>query len=710
MRHLRHASLLAIAILSSWAASRLVTAAQSSQTHEPPVFRSGVSLVAVPVFVTDKSGKAVAGLKAEDFEVEDNGKRVPIATFQAVDVDVAGTLEFQRQLEDAPVAVQAMVRRQFFILWDLQFSPTAGIYFGRKYATTFVRKGLAPSDLVALGVSGSGGLKILSRFTSDHEQVARLIEGVHVDHGSSADVLGLGGGDPMAMDSDSGGRAGLPSMDALANLAQQWDAIQTNRPAQGFMADLNKLVQILAPIAGRKQILLLSGGFPEREMRDLLLPTLFRKAGEADVVIQSVSLDGIRAPEQPDLSEPTAAFRPPDYYKTRGPGGDADKAIGGHLGRGTLAALSNNTGGRLIMPTNDFGIALREAEQISRHSYIIGFETDEATPARGKPHDLKIRVRREGLSVSHRPSYERPSPVKPLDESGRRLQATEALGKGISGGPLGLGLVALPYRSPDGGSVVHTVLQIEGPALAAAARGEMMSIQVYGYAFRSGRVLDSFALDTSVDLKKLGNSVRSSGARVVTSFRVNPGTVDLRFFVRAGNSDTTGSIQKNVSVAGFPERGPAPSIPVFAIAPAGQVLIDFQPRNRPPIDIPFRLGGESFIPDASVVLTTGRAREACVFVWRAGKDTAPALEVTGVIERTGEEPYPVSFAGAPTVLTDIDGFDRYVVKVIPPRVAPGPYRLSLTFRDPSTGLTSRSETGIVLEEEPRRLATARGTR
>ena len=55
--------------LTAWA---VPTVAQQP-TPQTPVFGSDVRVVAVPVFVTDKGGRAVPGLSAADFEIEDQG-------------------------------------------------------------------------------------------------------------------------------------------------------------------------------------------------------------------------------------------------------------------------------------------------------------------------------------------------------------------------------------------------------------------------------------------------------------------------------------------------------------------------------------------------------------------------------------------------------------------------------------------------------------
>src|SRR5580704_9019588 len=56
----------------------------------PPTIRVSTHLVLVDVVVTDKQGKAIPGLRPEDFVVEENGKQQKISTF-ATPAENAGT-------------------------------------------------------------------------------------------------------------------------------------------------------------------------------------------------------------------------------------------------------------------------------------------------------------------------------------------------------------------------------------------------------------------------------------------------------------------------------------------------------------------------------------------------------------------------------------------------------------------------------------------
>jgi VWFA-related protein len=671
------------------------------QPPAPPVFETEVALVAVPVFVTDGSGKAVAGLTAADFEIQDGGKRVPIVAFQAIDVDAPAASAIV-SMPGFPVAIQAAAARQFLLLFDLQFSPPAGLLRARMAAMRFVRESLAANDLVAVATFGRTGLKMLTGFTTDRSYVTRAINGLGVVPAleMASDPLGLSG----AFEAPAGGD-GLADQEIAEEMELLRVALKTQYQYRiaDFLASLDDLARALAPLRGRKQIVLLSGGYAQEGWADssaVASPTesfeqnrndplmgaflrdkmheVFRKAGVSDVVVHSVDLRGIEGPV--DVASQTGR------NERRGEGGLA------------LRALAENTGGHFVRPTNDFGLALREMEQVSRHYYVLAFQPAEPAPKVGRPRGVKVRVNRDGLRVSHRAAYVVPKSSPGVDAADARLAAAEAIAKGLSGGRLRPHLTAMPYRDRQGRASVPVVLHLDGEALAAAVRDDGLAVQVYGYALANGRVLDSLEFATTLDLSKVGASLRTDGLSVLTAFAASPGPVDIRFFVRAGGTGETGSIRRQLEVPAFTDGETVLSAPIRTLPATEKIVAPYETRGRPPVEIPFRLGGRPFLPDTSRVLTPGLPSELCVFVWPSRLASSEPLNVTGELAQPGQASQPLRFEGAPRVVADADGFDRYVVTVVPPRAAPGDYILRLTFRQPGTGWSACSETNISLQE------------
>ena len=97
----------------------IATAAPARPEQRPPAtFESDITVVSVPVFVTDGKGQAVAGLRAEDFEVADDGRPVRIVGFREIDVGDPGARGAPRGLAAArgapavPAALRPLVQRR----------------------------------------------------------------------------------------------------------------------------------------------------------------------------------------------------------------------------------------------------------------------------------------------------------------------------------------------------------------------------------------------------------------------------------------------------------------------------------------------------------------------------------------------------------------------------------------------------------------------
>ena len=240
-----------------------------------------------------------------------------------------------------------------------------------------------------------------------------------------------------------------------------------------FLGALEDLGEALSSLGGRKQVVLLSGGFSDawQDVRDVSnspiwqrMADLFRGAGRSDMVIHSIDLSGLAPPPGSSLSGISSGAPVRDIK-------DSSWDWRPNPGRATLAALAENTGGRYVYPTNDFARALNEVDEISRRYYILAFQPVEASTKPDRDRKLRVRVHGSGLKVSHRASYVLPASwASAPGTSAQHLRAAEALAKGLSGGSLGLHVTALPYRDRQGGASVPAVLHVDGATLPASGR------------------------------------------------------------------------------------------------------------------------------------------------------------------------------------------------------------------------------------------------
>src|SRR5262245_55996354 len=106
-----------------------------------------VTVVEVPVQVV-KDGEPVRGLTANDFEIYDGRKKVPVTGFEVL--DLAGAPGGARTEAQIP----ASARRHFLMLFDLSFSEPSALARARDAAKDVV-KTLHPTDLVPVATYSS---------------------------------------------------------------------------------------------------------------------------------------------------------------------------------------------------------------------------------------------------------------------------------------------------------------------------------------------------------------------------------------------------------------------------------------------------------------------------------------------------------------------------------------------------------------------------
>jgi hypothetical protein len=133
--------------------------------------------------------------------------------------------------------------------------------------------------------------------------------------------------------------------------------------------------------------------------------------------------------------------------------------------------------------------------------------------------------------------------------------------------------------------------------------------------------------------------------------------------------------------------------------PRTRLVLPAPSRALPNLDIPFRLEDTPFTAEPLPTLRNGAGREMCVMAWSgsARYGTESTFEITAELLDAAGAARAVSLGGPPRVVSDADGLQRYVLALTPKNVPAGRYALRVSFRDPETGETGRSEADVQLQ-------------
>jgi VWFA-related protein len=364
-----------------------------------------VTLVQVPVTVVDGDGRFVPDLKAADFEVREDGRKIAL---DSVDV----ILYPRRRPEDAgaaaaepdPEVSTAAGVRKFLLLFDRTFATQAEIQRALPAAARFVREQMGDYDSAAIAVmSAGGGLTVAQKFTPDRARLAEILE-----RDTPSDAW-----DKTTAPSENASEK--TPQDVRTSLAQDHARYRTQL-ASRQISQLGKLAAALETVPGRKYVVLFSHGFePELLSGSTQMPAGPRNLqtdpwGDTDTFGDT----GLRA----ELDEMVKACRKHDAViyaiDVGGVAADIAQSLDKRVGpfgrtRESLAAIARGTGGKLLMDSNEYTPLLEQLMQETRGIYLLNFApTSPGTP--GRFHPLKVKVARRKIDVFVRTGYFEPMP------------------------------------------------------------------------------------------------------------------------------------------------------------------------------------------------------------------------------------------------------------------------------------------------------------
>jgi VWFA-related protein len=329
----------------------LCWAAAQEQTGQ--TFKSGVTMIQVPVVVRDRDGHAVGDLKKEDFQLFDNGKPVEIAGFSE---DKPGSRAIpDRSLPDpngpakpaaAPMDVPERYIAYFFD--DVNINGISILQRLREAATKQLNA-LQPGDRVAIVTSSCN---LAQEFTNDR---ARLL-------------------------------------DALSHLQlSPPPQCRVSRVQVVQLEVLKNVVKAMANLPGRRQIILISGGFPVGNDRLTQPPDLIDAAVRSKVVIDALDTGG--ATESAGRGATNGMNPLSENTPTPVP-----KALLPLV----LVDLARGTGGTYVTG-NDFAVSFRQLSTPESY-YVLSFVP--LSKADGKFHQLKVKLEKKGkFAIEARNGY-----------------------------------------------------------------------------------------------------------------------------------------------------------------------------------------------------------------------------------------------------------------------------------------------------------------
>jgi len=392
----------------------------ANEGSEPFFDTVDVNIVNVEVYVTDKKGNRITGLTKDDFVLEVDRKPVTITNFYAVEDGAARgdgiemlppPEEPGRPVDDEPPVPEEQQLHLIVYVDNLNLHPfTRNKAF--RFIRTFLRERVGDEDRVML-VTYERSMHVRHPFTSDPELIASALYELETHTGNA-----------VHFDSDR-----RDILDAIYEAEQFYHVRgRATTYAESIYNDMSftlraidDMVETLAGLPGRKAILYVSDGLSMRPGEDIFyaLEERFRDSGQGSVLMEihryDMTRDYQRLTAKANANRVTfytldaAGLRTYSYMDASNatPQGGAfiDQVHFSNL-QNSLVYMAQETGGAVIMNTNDFTNGLNQVADDFESYYSLGFSS--GSNESGRYHNVQVKVKGDDgkkYKVRHREGY-----------------------------------------------------------------------------------------------------------------------------------------------------------------------------------------------------------------------------------------------------------------------------------------------------------------
>ena len=569
------------------------------------VVRISTNLVQVDVIVT-KDGKQVRDLKADDFEIREDGRVQKITNFAFISVNPSPS-KLESGLPSTPATTPPQppqpndVKRTVAIVVDdlgMSFESIANL---RQYLRKFVSEGLRPNDLVAIIRTG-GEVGALQQFTTD----PRVLNGAIADlKWNPCSRVGARVMSPerslitqMPPEAEMRGRV-PPDRAPGSNQVQRPTIANESNPCSignsvnYSISSIRFILRGMEDLPGRKSLLLISDNLPMERQENAPVDFGFKRpvtnyaniidvwtqatvyndglhglaeqAMRSSVVIYGVSSQRLQATGV----QPADELGFPPQQMVRGRAGPAREPNSNPLTRlmnsrsaeiqknfDGAELLAKETGGFVVRNQNDFGVD-RVLEDQNGY-YLIGYRPATETFKR-QLHRIQVRVKRGGFAVRTRAGYYGVTENPTAPTVSERDRVNKALISPFGANDISVRLAALFANHPTDGSILRGFVVIDAKELTFATDADGMHSTKFDLSnlllSENGAVVNREDLGVTVRLSQEAYE-RAQREGVVSDFDVplkGAGAFQLRVAVHNTTTKRIGAAGQFVQVPDLSE-------------------------------------------------------------------------------------------------------------------------------------------------------------
>jgi VWFA-related protein len=514
--------------------------APPAQPQQPPrpVFRAGANFVRVDVYAT-KDGQAVTDLKAEDFEVLEDGVAQKVETFEHVRISTGGVpaarVEPRTILESRAMAADPRARVFVIFLDTLHMNMGAG-YNVRRPLVNLLQRVIGDDDLVAIMKPDMSARDIM--FTRRTDRMAAMLQSVLPLNIGVRDRLIKEDPVEQLYESCYGTDSGIAqamierrrekqSLDALLDLVRHLDGLREERKAillvsQGYL--LYRENRAMAEIAAPRQPGIGVGPTGRLGTTDRNNPySGMQNQCDQDRVMLSQLDNFYRFRELLDeANRANATFYPVDprglpvFDTEMGPNPPPPIDVDFAMVQERLDSLKTaaiNTDGVAVINSNNIDAGLNRVVADLTSYYLIGYSSTNAK-LDGRFRSIKVRAKRPGIEIRARRGYQAPTEAevaaRAVAEAPRVVdEATAAVERAVAG------LANIRPNAPFRLQVSAGWWTAPGQPLAGKAAGAEPAFWIFG----------------TVDVKRPGGDDWSKGGEAEVAILTDKGAVVTTFSV-----------------------------------------------------------------------------------------------------------------------------------------------------------------------------------